>query len=107
METASVVDFVDEPRKVLGDICEGFIGHRIDSFDLEGLHEALGFRVVVRVASAPHRTDKTAAKQGFPIGLSGILRTAIRVVDAASRDGDSTSLSICQLINHIADKALE
>ena len=85
METASVVDLVDEPRKVLGDIGEGFVGHRIDGFDLEGLHEALGLGVVVGVASAPHRSDETAAKQGFPIGLSGILRTAIRVVNAAGR----------------------
>src|ERR1700722_20263127 len=85
METTSVVDVVEEPWKVLGDIGEGFVGHRIDGFDLEGLHEALRLGVVVRVASAPHRTDKTAAKQGFPIGLGGIRRTAIRVVDTAGR----------------------
>src|SRR5271157_623206 len=85
METSSVVDVVDEPWEVLCDIGEGFVGHRIDGFDLEGLHEALGLGVVVRVASAPHRTDETAAKQGFPIGLSCILRTAIRVVDTTGR----------------------
>src|SRR5271169_4148464 len=73
METASVVDVVDEPWKVLGDVGEGFVGHRIDRLDLESLHEAFGLGVVVGIASAPHRTDKTAAKQGFPIGLSGVL----------------------------------
>jgi hypothetical protein len=93
METASVVDFVDEPRKMPADIGEGFLGHRIDGFDLEGLHKTLGLGVVVRIASASHRTDETAAKQGFPISLSGVLRTAIRMVDAAGRrltalDGD-------------------
>ena len=82
METSSVVDLVDEPWKVLDDIGEGFVGHRIDGFDLEGLHEALGLGGRKGCLCA-HRSDKTAAKQGFPIGLSGILRTAIRVVDAA------------------------
>ena len=37
VETTGVVDLVDEARKVLGDIGEGFVGHRIDGFDLEGL----------------------------------------------------------------------
>src|SRR6516162_7676545 len=76
LQTASVVDLVDEPWKVPGDVVEGFVGHRIDGFDLERLDEALGLGVVVGIAAAPHRTDKTAAKQGSPIGLSGVLRTA-------------------------------
>ena len=33
METAPVVDLVDELRKVLSDIGEGFVGRRIDGFD--------------------------------------------------------------------------
>ena len=45
METASVVDLVDEPWKVPGDVVEGFVGHRIDGFDLERLDEALGLGV--------------------------------------------------------------
>ena len=45
METASVVDLVDESRKIVSDIFEGFVGHRIDGFDLERLHEALGLGV--------------------------------------------------------------
>jgi hypothetical protein len=32
METTSVVDLVDKSRKVAGDVGEGFVGHRIDSF---------------------------------------------------------------------------
>src|SRR6516164_9426052 len=83
METALVVDLVDEPWKVPGDVVEGFVGHRIDGFDLERLDEALGLGVVVGIAAAPHRTDKTAAKQGSPIGLSGVLRTAVGMVNAA------------------------
>jgi hypothetical protein len=46
VETAAVVDLVDESRKVLGDVCEGFVGHRIDGFDLERLHKALGLGVL-------------------------------------------------------------
>ncbi len=34
VETSAVVDFVDETRKVLGDICKGFVGHRIDASTL-------------------------------------------------------------------------
>jgi hypothetical protein len=45
MEASSVVDLVDEARKVLRNIGEGFISHRIDGFDLEGLQETLGFGV--------------------------------------------------------------
>jgi hypothetical protein len=57
METASGVDLVDKPRKVLGDIGEGFVGHRIDGFGLEGRHGALGFGVVVRVAAPARKSD--------------------------------------------------
>jgi hypothetical protein len=37
VETAGIVDLVDESRKIVGDISEGFIGHRIDGLDLERL----------------------------------------------------------------------
>jgi hypothetical protein len=65
VETAAVVDLVDESRKVVGDIGEGSVGHRIDGLDLERLHEALGLGVVVRFPSPPHRAEETVAKQGF------------------------------------------
>ena len=55
-----MVDLVDE-------------GHRIDRLDLECLYEAYGPSVVVRVASPSYRTNEAMAKQGFPIGLSGVL----------------------------------
>jgi len=85
VETTSIVDLVDESRKIIGDVNEGFVGQRMDGLDLERLHEALDLGVVLGIASAPHRTDKTAAKQGVPIGQSGVLRTAIRVVDTTGR----------------------
>jgi hypothetical protein len=39
-------------RKILDDIGEGFVGHRMDSFDFEDLREAPGLGVVVRVTAA-------------------------------------------------------
>jgi hypothetical protein len=63
MQATTIVDLVDE-------------GHRIDRLDLECLYEAYGPSVVVRVASPSYRTDEAVAKLGFPLGLSGVLRTA-------------------------------
>ena len=40
------------------DVVEGLIGHQVDGFDLQGLHEALGLGVVVRIAAPAHRTDQ-------------------------------------------------
>ena len=42
MESAGVVNLVDEAGKVGCDILEGFVCHQIYGFDLQCLHEALG-----------------------------------------------------------------
>ena len=49
-----VVDLVDEAREVYRDVVEGFVGHRIDGLDLQGLDEALGLGVVVRIGATSH-----------------------------------------------------
>ena len=75
MERRRLVYLVDEPRRGPGR------RHRLSSrrpsgwawLRQQGLHEALGLGVIVGIASSPHRTDKTGAKQGVPIGQSGIL----------------------------------
>src|SRR5208337_1407504 len=85
VETAGVVDLVDETRKILCDVGEGFVGHRVDGFDLERLHEALRLGIVVRIAAPAHRADQAVAKQGFPIALRSVLRTAVCVMDATWR----------------------
>ena len=80
---APVVDLLDEVGKVLGYVVESLEGHRIDRFDLQRLHEALGFGVVIRIASAAHRADQIVVDQKLPAALGGILRAAIGMVNAA------------------------
>ena len=60
----------------MGDVGEGLVGHGVDSFDLQRLHEALRFGVVVWVAAPAHRADEAMPVEGLPIGLRGILRPA-------------------------------
>ena len=44
MKPAFVVELLDEVGKVLGDVLEAFEGHRVDGFDLQGLHEVPPWR---------------------------------------------------------------
>ena len=83
MEPFGVVDLVDELGKVVNDVLEGLVGHRIDGFNLQGLHEALGLGIVVRIAAAPHRADQAMSCQGAVIDRSGVLRAAVRMVNAS------------------------
>jgi hypothetical protein len=55
-----LVDLIDEPRKIVDDISQGFIGYRIDSLDLERLHEALRLGIVVRIAAPAHRAERVS-----------------------------------------------
>jgi len=54
MEPSTVVDVVDEAWKLLGNVVESLVDHRVDGLDLQGLHEALRLGVVVGVAAAAH-----------------------------------------------------
>ena len=58
VESASVVDLVDEAWKVGCNVLEGFIGHEIHSFDFECLHEALGLGIIIRIAAPAHGADE-------------------------------------------------
>ena len=51
------MNIVGEPRKVSGDALERLIGSQVDGFDLEWLHEALSFGVVVKL---PRRLTEPA-----------------------------------------------
>src|SRR5271154_6155047 len=57
MQSALVVDLLDEAGKILNDIFERFVCHRIDRLDLHGFHEALHLGVVIRIA-APARSRR-------------------------------------------------
>src|SRR4029077_13210797 len=75
----------DEPlwAKIGGDVFESFVIHQIDGLDLKGLHKALGLGIVIGIAPSAHRADETMFGQQVAIELGGVLRTTIRVVDAA------------------------
>jgi hypothetical protein len=45
VQSAGVVDLIDEVRKASGHVFEGFVIHQVDSLDLKGLHEALGLGI--------------------------------------------------------------
>jgi hypothetical protein len=70
VERAGIVDLVDKSRKILCDVGEGLVCHRVDGFDLERLHEALRLGVIVRIAAPAHRADQALTKQGFPKSLA-------------------------------------
>ena len=79
MQSARVVDLIDEARKIGGDIIESLVGHRIDGLDLERFHEALGLGVIVWIAAAPHRSDETMFGEGLPVAPGRVLgRSATR-----------------------------
>ena len=85
MESASIVTLVDEAGKISSHILEGFVVHQIDGLDLQCLHEALCLRIVVGVPAPPHRTNETVVGEQAAVDLRGILRAAVRVVNAALR----------------------
>src|SRR3990170_235433 len=80
MEPAFVVDVVDEVRKRVNDVGERFVAAEVDLFGLDGLHEALGLGVVIRDATAAHRTAQPMFCEHLPIPIRSILCSTIRMV---------------------------
>ena len=112
VEPAGVVDLIDKAWKVGGDVFEGFVIHQIDGLDLKGLHEALGLGIVIGIATSAHGADEAMFGQQVAIGLGGVLRTAIRVVDAALRrlpysDGRLQSRNGNARIDRAADRVAD
>src|SRR5271169_521494 len=92
MESTSVVNLVDEARKISCHILEGFVVRQIDGLDLQYFHEALRLGIVIGVSAPPHRTNETVVGEQAAVVFRRILRAAIRVVNASLRwlpDSDS------------------
>lgn len=85
MQTGGIVDVFNEGRQVSGNVLESLVVSDMDGLDLQGLHEALGLGVVVRVASPAHRPDEAAALDDAPMPGSGVLRSAVGVQHAAGK----------------------
>ena len=85
MESAGVVNLVDEAWKIGCNVLEGFVSHQIHGFDLEGLHEALRLGVVVGIAAPAHRADEAVLAQDGAIGFGGVLRSTVGMMHATLR----------------------
>jgi len=68
---------------VFRDVLGALEGHGVDALDLQGFHEALHHGVVVGVATPPHRADQAVIVEQGPVGLGGVLRASIGMMDAA------------------------
>lgn len=85
MQPLGIVDFFDEPGQSLGDVREGFVAGRIDVFYFQALHKALCLRIMVWVANGAHGTLQAGGIERSSIGLTCVLASAVRVVNAARR----------------------
>jgi hypothetical protein len=84
-----VVDVVDEPRKIRGDILESVVVHQVPRLDLEGLDETFGFCVVVG-APPSHRAKQAMLGEQSAVDLGGVLRSSIGMMHAARRRSTNT-----------------
>jgi len=82
VESASVVNLVDEAGKVGCNVLEGFVCHQIHGFDLKCLHEALDLGVVVGIAAPAHGAGETVLLQDGAIVFGGILRATVGMMHA-------------------------
>src|SRR6516162_1754494 len=73
VESASIVNLVDEAGKIGCNVLEGFVGHQIHGFNLQCLHEALGLGVVVGIAPPANGALETVSSQDGVIVFGGIL----------------------------------
>jgi hypothetical protein len=60
--------------KVSCHILKGFVVHQIDGLDLKGLHEVLGFGIVIGIAASAHGADETMFGEPVAVGLGSVLR---------------------------------
>ena len=88
MEALGIVDGVDErPRgKRLASLMS-LEAAAIDFFVLEGLHEALGFCIVVRVAGSAHADRYIVVGEALAIIGRGILHAAIGMMNQTGMPG--------------------
>ena len=73
MESASVVNFIDEAGKISCNVLKDFVGHQIHGFNLQCFHEALGLGSVVGIATPTQGASETVLSQDCAIVFGGIL----------------------------------
>jgi hypothetical protein len=85
VQSASVVYLANKARKSRDHVGMSSVVIEIDLFTLDGLHEALGFAVVVGITTATHRTDEAVVGEYTTIGFGSVLHSAVGVMSAIAR----------------------
>ena len=85
MDPPMIVNLVEEVGKIGGYVLECFVVHQIHCLDLQRLHEAFRLGVIVRIATVAHGANEAMCGEELSVIGRRILRTAIRVVNAALR----------------------
>jgi hypothetical protein len=78
VEAVGVVDVVDEGADVASGVFEVGVGPAVDFLGLQGLHEALGFGVVVWIARPAHAALEPAPVQTSRVSVAGVLHARDR-----------------------------
>ena len=81
MQTLLVVDLLNEFSNIIESILERLILGEIDLLVLQGLYEALGERVVVRIPPSAHADFDAMRFQALDILVRGVLDSLVRVMN--------------------------
>src|SRR5436309_10417234 len=85
MDAMHVVVRIKKVAEVHSKIIDIAVLRAMDFFLLEGLHEALTFRVVVRIAGSAHARDHAMLKQGVDVSRRSVLHAAIGMMNQTRR----------------------
>lgn len=83
MQLFGIVNLLDEPGQVFGHVNECLLTCGVDISTFRGLDEAFCLRIVIGIADSAHGTLQTGGIERPSIGLTCVLASAVRVVNAA------------------------
>src|SRR5919197_6726895 len=81
MQPVRVVKTFNKGKQIPPRLVAGSVGAVADELGLERVEEALGRRVVERIATPAHRADEAGRAEVSLEGLGGVLHAAIGMVD--------------------------
>ena len=87
MEALGIVDGVDEDANGTSRVLDVLEAAAVDFFGLEGLHETLGFGIVVRIAGPAHADGDIVAGEALAIIGRSILHATVGMMNETGRPG--------------------